>query len=149
MSLFIFDNPISYLSCSSQRSSVTTGGNWSVWRKPVMLGRVKLDNTLLTCDWGNYNHITAWSWNWTQVTMVSNALPLCHQYPKFLLRHSRLIKKASDIDEQAAINFKTSIPRQRFHQVFLCTSSFSGTANDLIGCKWFNWICFISIFYVM
>ena len=27
-----------------------TGGNWSIRRKPVMLGRVKLDDTLLTCD---------------------------------------------------------------------------------------------------
>ena len=39
-------------------SSVTTGGNQSTRRKPGMLGRVKLDNTLLTCDQGNFNQIT-------------------------------------------------------------------------------------------
>ena len=44
---------------SPHGSSVTTGGNWSTWRKPAMPGRVKLDNTLLTCDQGNFNQITA------------------------------------------------------------------------------------------
>ena len=44
-------------------SSVTTGGNRSTWRKPTMLGKVKLDNTLLTCDKGNFNQITARSRN--------------------------------------------------------------------------------------
>ena len=28
-------------------------------RKPVVLGRVKLDNTLLTCDQSNFSQITA------------------------------------------------------------------------------------------
>ena len=35
-----------------------------------MLGRVKLDNTLLTCDQGNFNQITARSRALTQVTVV-------------------------------------------------------------------------------
>ena len=35
-----------------------------------MFGRVKLDNTLLTCDQGNLNQITAWSLNQTLVTVV-------------------------------------------------------------------------------
>ena len=35
-----------------------------------MLGRVKLDNTLLTCDQGNFNQITTWSQNQALVTMV-------------------------------------------------------------------------------
>ena len=34
------------------------------------LGRVKLDNTLLTCDEGNFNQITARSRNRTLVTVV-------------------------------------------------------------------------------
>ena len=33
-------------------------------------GRVKLDNTLLTCDQGNFNQITARSRNRTLVTVV-------------------------------------------------------------------------------
>ena len=37
-----------------------------------MLGRVKLDNTLLTCDKGNFNQMTAQSRNRTLVTMVSD-----------------------------------------------------------------------------
>ena len=48
-------------------SSVTTGGNRTTRRK---LGRVKLDNTLLTCDRGNFNQITARSRNQTLVTVV-------------------------------------------------------------------------------
>ena len=51
-------------------SSVTTGGNWSTWRKPAILGKVKLDNTLLTCDQGNFNQITAQSQNRTLVTVM-------------------------------------------------------------------------------
>ena len=51
-------------------SSVTTEGNRVFQRKPAMLGRVKLDNTLLTCDQGNFNRITARSRNWTLVTTV-------------------------------------------------------------------------------
>ena len=35
-----------------------------------MLGRVKLDNTLLTFDHGNFNQITAWSRNQTLVIVV-------------------------------------------------------------------------------
>ena len=35
-----------------------------------MLGRVKLDNTLLTCDQGNFNQITARGRNRTLVTVV-------------------------------------------------------------------------------
>ena len=51
-------------------SSVTIGGNRNTRRKPAMLGRVKLDNTLLTCDKGNFNHIPAQSRNRTLVTAV-------------------------------------------------------------------------------
>ena len=36
----------------------------------MMHGRVKLGNTLLTCDQGNFNQITARSWNQTLVTVV-------------------------------------------------------------------------------
>ena len=35
-----------------------------------MLGRVKLNNTLLTCDQGNFNQITARGRNRTLVTVV-------------------------------------------------------------------------------
>ena len=51
-------------------SSVTTRENGSTRRKPAMLGGVKLDSTLLTCDQGNFNQITARSWNQTLVTVV-------------------------------------------------------------------------------
>ena len=51
---------------------VTTIGNWSTWRKPVMLGRVELDNTLLTCDQGNFNQITAQSQNQTLPTVMKD-----------------------------------------------------------------------------
>ena len=37
-----------------------------------MLGRVKLDNTLLTYDKGNFNQITPRSWNRTLVTVHYN-----------------------------------------------------------------------------
>ena len=39
-------------------------------RKPVMLGRDKLDNTLLTCDQGNFNQIIPRSRNRTLITVV-------------------------------------------------------------------------------
>ena len=39
-------------------------------RKPAMLGRDKLDNTLFECDQGNFNQTTAWSRNQTLVTVV-------------------------------------------------------------------------------
>ena len=37
-----------------------------------MLCRVKLDDTLLTCDQGNFNQITEWRWNRTLVTVVKD-----------------------------------------------------------------------------
>ena len=40
-----------------------------------MLGRDKLDNTLLTCDQGNFNQITARSRNQTLVTVVRDMCP--------------------------------------------------------------------------
>ena len=50
-----------------------------------MLGRVKPDNTLLTCDQGNFNQITAWGRNQTLVTVVRDTCtttvppaPLCN-----------------------------------------------------------------------
>ena len=55
---------------TSHGSSVTTRGNRSTRRKPAMLGRVKLDNTLLTCDQDNFNQITARRQNRTLVTVV-------------------------------------------------------------------------------
>ena len=36
----------------------------------MLLGRVKLDNTLLTCDQGNFNQMIVWSQNGTLVTVV-------------------------------------------------------------------------------
>ena len=51
-------------------SSVSTGGNRSTRRKLAMFGRVKLDNTLLTCDQGNFNQITPRSRNRILVTVV-------------------------------------------------------------------------------
>ena len=48
-------------------SSVTTGGNRSTRRKPAMLRRVVLDNTLLTCDQRNFNRTTVRSQNRTLV----------------------------------------------------------------------------------
>ena len=51
-------------------SSVTTRGNRSTWRKPVMFGRFKLENTLLTCDQCNLNQVTACSRNRTPVTKL-------------------------------------------------------------------------------
>ena len=43
-----------------------------------MLGRDKLDSTLLTCDQGNFNQITARSRNRTLVTVVRDTR---HQHP--------------------------------------------------------------------
>ena len=51
-------------------TGVTTGGNRSTRRKPVMFGKVKLDNNLLTSDRGNFNQIIARSMNRTVVTVV-------------------------------------------------------------------------------
>ena len=62
--------PGSPVKATPHGSSVTTGGNRSTRRKPAMLGRVKLDNTLLTCDQGNFNQITARSRNRALVTVV-------------------------------------------------------------------------------
>ena len=53
-------------------TGLMTGGNRSTWRKPAMLGRVKLGNTLLTCDQGNFNQITARGRNRTLVTAVKD-----------------------------------------------------------------------------
>ena len=71
VSLFILDSPISFLSCSPCMSgkdtpcgsNVTRGGNRSTRRKPAILGRGKLDNSLLTRVRGNFNQKTAWSRN--------------------------------------------------------------------------------------
>ena len=84
--LFILDNPICFISCPP--SSVTTGGNQSTQRKPVMLGRGKLNNTLLTCDKGSFNEITAQSQNQTLVTvtrdMCTTTVPPVLLGPKIL-----------------------------------------------------------------
>ena len=45
--------------------------------KPSMLGRVKLDNILLTCDQGNFNRITARSWKRTLVSGERHMHYLC------------------------------------------------------------------------
>ena len=66
--------------------------NRSTRRKPAMLGRVKLDYTLLTRDQGNFNQITAKSRKRTLVTVVrdtrtttvsppTQVLPLRNNYP--------------------------------------------------------------------
>ena len=77
MSLFILDNPISYIElprdsvkATPHWPSVTTGGNRIARRKPAIRGGVKLDNTLPTCDQGNFNQITTRSRNRTLVTVV-------------------------------------------------------------------------------
>ena len=65
------------------------GGNWSTRIKPAVLGRDKLDNTLLTCDQGNFNQITAQSRNRTQVTEVrdtcTNTVPPVTNYLLLLI----------------------------------------------------------------
>ena len=76
--LFILDKRISYKIWSLQRSSngpphgcsVTAGGNRRIPKKPAMLGTVKQDNTILTCDQGCFNQIRARSRNRTLVTVV-------------------------------------------------------------------------------
>ena len=54
-----------------------------------MLGRDELDSTLLTCDHGNFNQITAWSWDRTQVTVVrdtcTTSVPPAHVIKASLL----------------------------------------------------------------
>ena len=89
----MLDNPISYsrvilpggpVRATFQDSSVTTGVNWSTRRKPAIFGRVKLDNTLLTCNQGNLNQITARSRNRALVAeWETRAIPLRHQILSF------------------------------------------------------------------
>ena len=78
VSLFTLDNPISYICCFPWRSS-KGHPSWvqcyyrrkaGTRRKPAILGRVKPDNTLLTCDQVNFNQITAQSRSRTLVTLV-------------------------------------------------------------------------------
>ena len=62
-----------------------------------MLGRVKLDNTRLTCDQGNFNQVTARSRNRIPVTVVRGtctttaplAAPHCDYIRKMLLKEER------------------------------------------------------------
>ena len=61
-------------------SSVIAGENQSTQRKPAVLGRVKLDNTLLMCDQDNFNQITAQSGNQASVT-VARDIHVCHHHP--------------------------------------------------------------------
>ena len=78
MSLFALDNPSATkavlpagpIRATPQGFSVTTGGNLSNQRKPVMLGTVKLDDTLLTCDQDDFNQLTARSRNRTLVSVT-------------------------------------------------------------------------------
>ena len=51
-------------------SSVVTAGSRSTGRKPGVLGRIKLNNTLLTCEQGNFNQVIARSRNLIPVTVV-------------------------------------------------------------------------------
>ena len=51
-------------------SNITTGGNSNTQRKTTMLGRVKLNNTFLTCDKGDFNQRAPWSQNQIHVTVV-------------------------------------------------------------------------------
>ena len=63
---------------ASHGFSVTTGGNWSTRREPAMIGRVKLDKTVLIPERGNLNQ--------TQLqeagTGGDRVGPLCHQRPR-------------------------------------------------------------------
>ena len=64
-----------------------------------MLGRVELDNTLLTCDQGNFNQIATWSRDRTLITVVRDTCTTTvpHQHPSvpkignvfFFLTHSK------------------------------------------------------------
>ena len=55
-------------------SNVTTLGNRSTLRKPAMLGRIKLGNTLLTCGQGNFNQTTARTRSRTLITVVRDTV---------------------------------------------------------------------------
>ena len=63
-SIFSLDHSLNccnlLISSTGARAPVTTRGKRSTLRKLVMLGEVKLDDTLLTGDHGNFNEITAW-----------------------------------------------------------------------------------------
>ena len=60
------------VSATPHGSSVIADGNRITRRKPAMLATVKLDNSLLTCDQGNFNQITARSRKRTLVTVVGD-----------------------------------------------------------------------------
>ena len=105
MSLFILDDPISWavlprvsVRATPHRSSVNTVGNQSTRRKPAMLGRVKLDNTPLTCDQGNFNQIAAWSrLFWQSITfelfqLQYKSCVLPRQCPHSSLRWSTVVR---------------------------------------------------------
>ena len=84
---------------TSLESRVTTVGNRSTRRKPAMIGRGKLDNTLLTCDQGNFNQITAQSRNRTLVTVMRDTStttvpPGPYKYPASLSECRKLSPSA-------------------------------------------------------
>ena len=56
-------------------STVTTWRNRSTQRELEILGRVKLDNTLLVLDKGKFNQIAAQSRNQTLVTVMRDMWP--------------------------------------------------------------------------
>ena len=58
---------------ATPHGSSVTSGDWSTRRKPAMLSGDKQDNTLLTCNQGNFNQTTARSWNQTLVIVVRHA----------------------------------------------------------------------------
>ena len=62
---------------------MSSRGKRIIGRKPGILGLVKLDNALLTCDLGDFNQITA-------KRLETGVLRLCHQHP---LKHVDVIKK--------------------------------------------------------
>ena len=115
-------------------SNVTTGGNRSTRRKPAMFGRVKLDNTLLTCDQGNFNQITARSQNQTQLTgYETRTLPMCHRRSSHKFERHTHYQWASN----------TSITSERYVH-YHCTSSNPPYSNHVLSTiQYFFGISFI------
>ena len=65
---------------------------------PGMLGGVKLGNTLLTSDQGNFNQVTTRSHNRTQVTVVGYMCPpQCHQLTVFWASYGQKVTNLVDL----------------------------------------------------
>ena len=77
-----------------------------------MLGRVKVDNTFLTCDKGNFNQITARSRNRARVTVVRDTctaivspVSLCHNFITNAVARGKLVIKYSRNSWRVCIRF--------------------------------------------